>query len=151
MYCYHNPITRLVATLSRRTHVYFERRLRQQGLNFTQTRMLSFLAEHPGLRQEDLRAHVDMDKGGVAHAVRRLVELGYVRRWPDPADGRVRLLDLTAAGQAAVADFQEVVRTWNDSLIADLSVEEQALAERLLQRMADNARSLLDEDCRVIS
>jgi len=101
MYCSHNAITRLVATLSRRTHVYFERRLRQQGLNFTQTRMLSFLAEHPGSRQEDLRAHVDMDKGGVAHAVRRLVELGYVHRKLDPGDGRVRLLDLTpAAGRS---------------------------------------------------
>ena len=151
MYCYHNPITRLVSTLSRRTHMYFERQLRQQGLNFTQTRMLSFLAEHPGSRQEDLRAHVDMDKGGVAHAVRRLVELGYVRRGPDPDDGRVRLLDLTAPGREAVAAFQEVVRTWNDALIADLSAEEQASVERLLQRMADNATSLLDEDCRVIS
>jgi DNA-binding MarR family transcriptional regulator len=150
MHCYHNPITRLVATLSRRTHMYFERQLREQGLSFTQTRMLSFLAEHPGSRQEDLRAYVDIDKGGAAHAVRRLVELGYVHRWPDPADGRVRLLDLTVTGRTVVAEFQEVVRTWNDALIADLSAEEQALAERLLQRMADNATALLDEDCKVI-
>ncbi|MCK8115094.1 MarR family winged helix-turn-helix transcriptional regulator [Anaerosoma tenue] len=150
MHCYHNPITRLVATLSRRTHMYFERQLRAQGLSFTQTRMLSFLAEHPGSRQEDLRAYVDIDKGGAAHAVRRLVELGYVQRRPDPADGRVRLLDLTASGRTVVAEFQEVVRTWNDALIADLSAEEQTLAERLLQRMADNATALLDEDCKVI-
>jgi DNA-binding MarR family transcriptional regulator len=79
------------------------------------------------------------------------VELGYVRRRPDPADGRVRLLDLTPAGREVVAAFQEVVRTWNDALIADLSAGEQASVERLLQRMADNATLLLEEDCRVIS
>ena len=143
----HNPITRLNAILHRSTHVYFDRILKPHGLSFTHLRMLAYISHTESPRQEDVRAHLGGDKGGIAHGVRRLTELGYVTREPHPADGRAYLLRITDEGWSLLGELAEHGRIWSDRMIEGLSAEEQRQAEELLQRMVDNACSLLGEEC----
>lgn len=143
----HNPITRQTALLHRHTHVYFDRQLRPYGLTFTHMRMLGFLAHHEGIRQEEIRAFIGADKGGVAHSIKRLVEKGYVVRDKDPNDGRAYVINLTDEGRELLSKLAEIAGEWDKQMIAGLSNEEKKLAEGLLKRMADNACALIEEDC----
>ena len=142
-----NPISRLNAILHRRTHMYFNRQLKPYGLSFTHSRMMGFLAHNDGIKQEEIRAFIDADKGGVAHSIKRLEDLGYVVRERDPEDGRAYIICLTDKGRAFLEEFSEVVQVWTDQMIAGFRAEELELAEGFLQRMADNACELLDDEC----
>lgn len=68
----------------------------------------------------DLAAHLGVTKQAAAQLVDHLVERGYLRRQPDPSDGRARLLVLTARGKACTAAADQaaadVVRLWRDRL-----------------------------------
>jgi DNA-binding MarR family transcriptional regulator len=56
-----------------------------------------------GSRITDLARRARMTKQGMGQLVADLEALGYVERRPDPADGRAKLVALTARGRAAVA------------------------------------------------
>ncbi|MFI5537989.1 MarR family winged helix-turn-helix transcriptional regulator [Nocardia sp. NPDC051900] len=56
-----------------------------------------------GSRLTDLATMAGMTHQSMSELIGTLVQLGYVERRPDPADGRARLVVLTALGQEAVA------------------------------------------------
>ncbi|MCZ7664790.1 MAG: MarR family transcriptional regulator [Thermoleophilia bacterium] len=116
------------------------------GLGFTHVRMLMFLSQHAGARQEDIRSFIDADKGGVAHAVKRLVELELVERHAHPEDGRAYVIDLTQRGRELLDEVASIARAWNDQMIRGFSAAELKIAEEMLQRMADNAGALLEDE-----
>ncbi len=142
-----NPITRLTAILNRSTHVYFDRVLKPHGLSFTHLRILTYVSHSEAPRQEDLRARMRGDKGAVAHAVHKLEKLGYLARDPHPEDGRAYLLRVTDEGQALIDRFAEHGRVLSERMIDGLTEDDQRQAEVLLQRMADNVCSLLEDGC----
>lgn len=143
----HNPITRLNAILHRRTMMHFDREFRPYGLSFTHVRVLMFLARHDGARQEDIRSFIDADKGGVAHAVKRLVDLGLVARSGHPDDGRAYVIGLTESGREMLTVVSETMRAWNERIIVGFSADELAQAEALLSRMVENACVASGEEC----
>src|SRR6185503_3809478 len=51
----------------------------------------------------ELATRLGISKQGAAQIVDDMVARGYVRRRPDPTDGRAQLLSLTARGDAALA------------------------------------------------
>ena len=68
-------------------------------------------AHEPGQHTvRGIAAHLGMDKPAVTRNVDRLVELGLMKRAPDPADRRSVLMTPTAAGSACVAEFQRAAK-----------------------------------------
>lgn len=79
------------------------RRLRQQGeqgVSPTQIAALSTIERHGPLTLGRLAAHERVQPPTVTAAVGRLEADGLVRRLSDPDDGRVTLVETTAAGRA---------------------------------------------------
>jgi DNA-binding MarR family transcriptional regulator len=70
----------------------------------------------PGLRLTEMAARANMTKQSVGEIVDDLVERGYVKRIPDPADRRAKLICLTERGEAAQAfgfrTFAEIEQRW---------------------------------------
>ena len=62
-----------------------------------------------GTRLTDLAEQAQVTKQTAGFLVDQLERAGYVRRVPDPADGRARLVRITARGSAAQAAAAEVV------------------------------------------
>lgn len=61
-------------------------------------------------RQSDLVAVFDTDSASMTRTVQRLERAGFVRRRPDPDDGRATLVDCTAAGMAL---RERIERLWS--------------------------------------
>jgi len=69
-----------------------------------------------GTRVSDLAAQARVTKQSAAFLVEQLEATGYVERIPDPADGRARLVRLTARADRVVstanAEVERVLNEW---------------------------------------
>jgi DNA-binding MarR family transcriptional regulator len=74
-----------------------------------------FIREEP-LRLTELATLAGMTKQSIGEVIDNLVELGYVKRVPDPQDRRAKLLCLTAKGEEAqkvgLGLFKKVEQRW---------------------------------------
>ncbi|MCV7300049.1 MarR family transcriptional regulator [Mycobacterium barrassiae] len=91
-----------------------------------------------GIRLTELADRAQLSLAAASELVNDLVDLGYLTRRPDPADGRAKLIDLTKRGQALMVDAGERVidieRRWA-----------QIVGERNFAQMTRTMQRLLDE------
>lgn len=84
-----------------RLHMMRARQLLQGlGLHPGHELLLMHLWDAGPLRQADLAAEFDTDSAAMTRTVQRLERVGFVRRRPDPRDGRATLVESTPAGMA---------------------------------------------------
>jgi len=79
------------------------------------------------------------DHSTVSRQVGKLEAQGLVVRRPSPADGRVRLLEVTPAGRATLDAIDEARRRLMSAALAHWSAKDRRDLERLLTRLADQA------------
>ncbi|WP_205314854.1 MarR family winged helix-turn-helix transcriptional regulator [Nonomuraea lactucae] len=72
------------------------------------------------LTTSQLAARLQITPQGAAKTVEEMVAAGYVKRTPDPADGRVKRLNLTDRCRALMASAQEFHADFERRLEADL-------------------------------
>jgi len=75
----------------------------------------------------------------IAHAVKRLVECGYVVREQCPVDKRCYHLALTTKAEALVPSIVRTMEEWDAALASGFTDEERGMLESYLQRMATSA------------
>jgi DNA-binding MarR family transcriptional regulator len=89
-----------------------------------------------GMRLTELASRAGVTKQSAGEIVDDLVGLGYVERFPDPADRRAKLIRLTAKGEVArgigAGLFQEIEQHWADRYGA----ERIAALRNLLEQIA---------------
>ena len=74
------------------------RRLGAEGVRTAEHEILVNLLREPGLSQQQLAARCFTAKSHVSTLISDMETRGWLRREPDPADGRAKRLALTAAG-----------------------------------------------------
>jgi DNA-binding MarR family transcriptional regulator len=100
--------------------------MREAGYDVTvaQSRLAQRIAEE-GTRLTELADRAQVTKQTASLLVAALEREGLVERVPDPADGRARLIRLSARGQEAAERAKEVVlgveREWTEHLGPELS------------------------------
>jgi DNA-binding MarR family transcriptional regulator len=79
---------------------------RDAGISHFEYQVLALLSEAPGrtLRMSALAAQAEGSLPRLSQVVARLEQHGWVRRTPDPADGRYTLAILTDQGRAKVTE-----------------------------------------------
>jgi DNA-binding MarR family transcriptional regulator len=118
------------------------RALREAGFDdwtLAQCRVFQRVAPD-GSRLTDLADQAQMTKQSASAMVDQLESLGYVRRIPDPADGRARLIVIEQRGRQAV----EVAKATRDEILSEWK---QYLGTRnftLLQQILDQLREITD-------
>jgi DNA-binding MarR family transcriptional regulator len=122
---FHRRSRRFLRTFASRVH---------PNMDASTYAVLLVIAQGP-LRMIDLAEEFGLDKSTMSRHVSTLIELGLVRRDPDPMDGRAFLLRPTEDGQARLTDATSARRAaWRQRLgnwsAADLATFAAAL-ERL--------------------
>ncbi len=101
-------------------------------------RALLFFARNPRSTPSDLAVHAQRDKAQIARLIKDLVDAGYLRREPDPKDGRSHLLTLSARGRAIEEKMSAHRRRLGLRLVAGFSQRERAQLSSLLRRLSRN-------------
>ncbi len=111
-----------------------EARLTDHGLTAPQWATLMRLLERDGWPQKDLGDSQGMDKATVGGIIARLEAKGLIARRPDPEDGRVHRVTLTAPGRRLAAALRPLAAEVNARATAGLDASEAAALRTLLVR-----------------
>jgi MarR family transcriptional regulator for hemolysin len=110
----------------------FEDVLASAGASLPGWIVLSTLADVGRVSQAALASHVHLEGATITHHVDRLEAAGLVRRALDPADRRVRMLELTDAGAALYGRLLAAAIEFQGVVLAGLSAEDRAVMVRCL-------------------
>jgi DNA-binding MarR family transcriptional regulator len=97
--------------------------------------VLSALRDEPTRTQAALARSIGADKTRIIAVLDDLQERGLIEREPDPADRRVRLLRLTAAGSRLHGTVRSAIRRQEEQLLGELPAADQTAFLRVLQRL----------------
>jgi DNA-binding MarR family transcriptional regulator len=113
---------------------------RDAGISHFEYQVLALLSEAPDrtLRMSALATLAEGSLPRLSQVVARLEQRGWVRRTPDPADGRYTLATLTGQGQAKVTQaapghVREVRRLVFDSLTKTQSRQLREIGRRIIR------------------
>ncbi len=105
----------------------------------TQCRVFQRIAPD-GSRLTDLADQAQMSKQSAGVLVDQLAHLGYVRRAPDPRDGRARLIVFEQRGRQAI----EVAMATLDEILSEWEAYLGTRNYTLLQQILDQLREITD-------
>ena len=133
---------RLINCCGKMVKLNVDAELRRSGYNVTpvQSQALVYLYRHKeeNVTQRDLERALELKPSTINGIVERLLEKDYISRSTCPTDGRCRLLHLTTAGEEMVASLRAALDRTSETVLADLSEEEQETLYVLLRRIHAN-------------
>jgi DNA-binding MarR family transcriptional regulator len=109
---------------------------KRHGLGIRAQLVLSALVNEPGRTQLALAADLGLDKTTMTTVLDKLERDGHVVRRPDPADRRVRIPEITAAGHRLQQQVLPEVRGVEAELLALLTPQQQEDLRASLTRLA---------------
>ncbi|RZQ62497.1 MarR family winged helix-turn-helix transcriptional regulator [Amycolatopsis suaedae] len=116
----------MLGGLVRRLMAAEEPVLAEHGLTMWGYVVLSALDDGPVRTQAALAQAIGADKTRIIGTLEALQDGGLIRREPDPADRRVRLLEITEAGRRARRSAQARIQEGEERLLAALSAADRA-------------------------
>ena len=105
--------------------------------------VLNRLRNRGALSQVELGDHTLMDRPNISRIVGHLEQRGWIRRSPDPNDGRRQLVELTAAGRKTHDRIAREVPKARTDILMDVDPQDVAAARRVLLKMEDNLARLM--------
>jgi DNA-binding MarR family transcriptional regulator len=134
------PLDRLVGYHLRRASAAlgsdFARSVEGTGMRQVLFGILSVISANPGINQATIGRVLGIQRPNMVTLVNELIRRGLVARIVDSDDRRAFVLNLTAAGEAMVAETLARIRVHEERMLAGLSAAERATLNRLLDRIA---------------
>ena len=115
------------------------RELRRKGFDVraSHSAVLAHIDIATGTRATVLAERAGVSKQAIGEVVDDLVSRGYVRRAPDPADARAKLVQLTRRGQKLIDAAYEVIAGIEDALVAAAGPRSVAATRKTLAALID--------------
>ncbi|MER7706347.1 MarR family winged helix-turn-helix transcriptional regulator [Kitasatospora sp. NPDC097605] len=110
--------------------------VREHGLSLWGYTVLMAIVDAPTRSQLALAHAVSVDKSKLVLVLDELEAAELVRRRPDPADRRARIVEATDAGRRVLDAAREDVRTIEEGLLADLDPTAAGTLRSVLGRLA---------------
>lgn len=132
------PVSEAIFRAARLHRIAAGSLLRTTGLYPGQEVLMLQLWEHGEQRQSDLIRTLGLDSSTVTKMLQRMEQAGFVSRRRAELDRRVVLVSATRAGQALRSQVEAAWRELEALTVADMSLEEQTVAMKILERFAAN-------------
>lgn len=131
------PLSRRHSTAAVLFHHAVAERL---GLGPADHKCLDLLLERGSMTGSQLAAITGLTTGAITGVVNRLERAGYLRRQPDPDDGRKQLLSPAPEGLREVQAVFRGIRPAPESLVEGFDTDQLAAIAEFLTRAADFSR-----------
>jgi DNA-binding MarR family transcriptional regulator len=129
----------LLARLGEATSRQFRERLEPEGLHPRQFGVMTLVAAHPGLSQQQLHALTAIDTSSMVALIDDLEARGLAERRLLPDDRRVRSIFLTSEGERTLERLRKLAAVQVSSFFAPLDADERRELYRLLRKLAATA------------
>ena len=134
-----SKIIRNITEIARCGAQYRTEALAPMGLKACHASYLIEICSNPGISQDKLAARICINKSNVARQAAILEEDGFVIRTPSVQDKRIMQLYPTEKTLELLPRISPILRQWEACLTSNVSEEERAVLERVLERMKDKA------------
>ena len=114
-------------------------------LTAVQYAALVAIGAHPGIDATRLSEIIYFDRSTIGDVLDRMVGKDWIRRASTHTDRRVKLLEITPAGQGVLQQVEPAIGRVQARLLAPLSSAEARTLTRLLSKMADAVEGDGDE------
>ena len=104
--------------------------------------LLVCLSHYPELTAQDVARISRGPRNTISRAVHRMLSEGYIKRAPDPEDGRQARLRITPAGRALHKKVATYLQRRQEEVLGGLDPEERAALSGLLRKAALHAAAL---------
>ncbi|EEK8767788.1 MarR family transcriptional regulator [Listeria monocytogenes] len=132
-------LAKAIAIIHRSESTFKNKKLLETGLNIGQLRYLWTLYKEDGISQESMAKRFMVDKASVTRHIKRLEELGMIRREIDAKDRRIQRIFVTETGFQMRDLIEEVTAEWSALLTANFSEKKKDDLMHLIGRLSDNA------------
>jgi DNA-binding MarR family transcriptional regulator len=105
------------------------------GLYRGQAILLITLSKKDGLTHSELAERLEISPAAATKVIKRMEELRYVQRMPDPTDERISRVFLQPEGWVLIQKIKNVFNQIDEILVSELSPEEQNTLIKLLTRV----------------
>lgn len=111
---------RKITKIARETEHLVVLAMRADGVGTAEIDCIHAVRHHPGVTQTELAAALNTDKPAIARRIASLERKGYLRREPNPTDGRSQLLFATEKAEGLRNRKAEAESAFYDYLIDGL-------------------------------
>jgi DNA-binding MarR family transcriptional regulator len=119
---------------------------REFGLNLAEYRIISILSLADAFSIREIAEHAQLDKAHATRALTDLMDRGLVTRVIDPQDRRLRVVRLTAAGQAVANASMPFTLERQTRLEECLTAGDLRVFDKALSLMTVEAEQMLAEE-----
>jgi DNA-binding MarR family transcriptional regulator len=142
------PISHTIYRLAKAHSMLAGRLLREVGLSPGQEMIMFLLWDRGPVRLTTIADELGFtDSAGTTRKIQRLERAGYVRRVPDPADGRATLVEPTAAGTGLRTRIEQIWADLERLTVGDLTAAEQATTLAQLRRLEEQVAQSTGPAC----
>lgn len=134
-----HKITNIIAQIHRLDYQYRASKFEPLGLKACHGKYLKVICDNPGICQEEMTAYMCVNKSNIARQVAVLEEAGYIERKTCSKDRRVIRLYPTEKTRALEGEILQVMESWQKHVLQDISEEELATLETLLEKIRQRA------------
>lgn len=135
-----SPLIKLINKLYRYTQSYTDDTLKRFNLSSGTYPYLLMLSKNEGISQNQISKKLNVDKAMSARAIKRLIDLGYIKKDVDEEDSRAYKLFLTDSAKAVIPEVIGEIDMWVSIISKDSGEEEKKIAVEFLSKALINAK-----------
>lgn len=134
------PITKLTGGIYRNTLEYTNEVFKKYSLGSGTYPYLMILYNKEGISQNQISKELAVDKALSARVIKKLINLGYVRKETNSKDSRAYCLYLTDKAKLIIPSMKEELAKWNEIMTQNLTEEEKDDITDLLSKVLGNIK-----------
>lgn len=143
--CENESIARLMYKTSLNLRNYAEQMLSPYDLTVEQFHILKNASTNLGLSQNQLCEQVGKKPANITRILDRLEKKEWIERRPNPNDRRSSLVFLTKEGERIIGEVFSKFKEYSSWFIKGISAEEELCFRKVLAKIDQNIRVLMDE------
>ncbi|MCC8190830.1 MAG: MarR family transcriptional regulator [Planctomycetes bacterium] len=128
-------ITKTLAIAYRRLLLLYSHELQSIGVKAGHMMYLCCICDNPGFSQDEISAHLHVDKSTVAKAVKELLREGYITRAPNPEFRREYAIMPTEKGRRTRILIEEIKQRGHVFITSQMTDIERELFLMLLRKL----------------
>lgn len=141
------PLLKLTNSIYRCTQVYIDKKFEKFNLTIGTYPYLLVLNKNEGISQNEISRELNVDKAMSARSIKKLIELGYVRKEENKEDIRAYKLYITDKAKNIIPELIEILDDWTDILVQGNDKEKIESSLDFLESVLENGKRYRKECC----
>ena len=134
------PLLKLTNSIYRCTQVYIDKKLEKFNLTIGTYPYLFVLNKNEGISQNEISRELNVDKAMSARTVKKLIELGYIRKEENEEDIRAYKLYITDKAKSIIPEIIEILDDFTNILVQGNDRETIETSLNFLESVLENGK-----------